>query len=328
MPFSDILKILPKLDEKDLKAMERNLQTRFTKIAKGFGKGLLNVLKGGGVLGAAFALIDKILNPLKEVQESIDRILKTSDDLATNASQFNTTTGKLAKLVTLAKATGLEPDNLYMLITKFQTAVADAQQNPLNPYAPAVKNFTDQADTADAFFSFIQSLQKMDKNQQLLVQEAVFGQKQILKMADFLQQDFAKLAEATGINKVSSTDASKTIEGAAALSDLNDIFTASREFKDLLKKSSLVNEGMIRARDKSERIALEKENQRIRSYEDLRAISDTAEKIMTLVESGVAMLGKLINVVTPKINRLVELVEKFSQGPAARGVLKFFGKGD
>jgi hypothetical protein len=46
------------------------------------------------------------------------------------------------------------------------------------------------------------------------------------------------------------------------------------------------------------------------------------------VEQGVPMLGKLENIVTPKINRVVDVVEKFSQGPTGRGIMKFFGRGD
>ncbi len=326
--FSDVLKIIPKLDEKDLKAMERNLQGRFTKLAKGFGKGLLNVFKGAGLAGMAIALVDKFLNPLKEVQESIDRILKTSDDLATNASQFNTSTGKLAKLVTLAKAAGLDPDNLYLLMTKFQTTVAEARNDPNSVNAPAVRQFLDEKDTGDAFFSFIQSLQKMNKDQQVLIQQAVFGEKQILKMADFLQQDFSKLTTLTGVDKVNTDKATQTIEQAAALSDLNDAMAAGREFGALLRQGGMINQGMIRARDKSERIALEKEAQRIASYTDLKAISDTSDKIMLLVEQGVAMLGKLITVVTPALNNIIDKIDRFSKGPMARGLMKLMGKGD
>lgn len=326
--FSEILKIIPKLDAKELQAMEKNLQRRFTKIAKGFGKGLTGALAGGGIAGLAIGLIDKVLNPIKEVQEAIDRTLKTSDDLATNAAQFNTTTGKLAKLVTLAKATGLDEDNLFMLINKFQGAVAQAQIDPNNPANSAVKNYINQQDTAEAFFNFINQLQKMDKNQQILAQQQVFGEKQILKMADFLQQGaegFTKIAKITGIDKVTAAKATKSIEGTAALADLNDALGAGRSFRDLITKGGVINESMIRARDKSERLALQRENQRIKSYEDLAAISDTVSKIMMVVEEGIGMLGNLINKLTPFIDKVSAAVDRFMKSPIVRGVKGFFG---
>jgi hypothetical protein len=46
--FSEILKIIPKLDSKDLANMERTLGIRFARVAKKFGGGIMSVLKGGG----------------------------------------------------------------------------------------------------------------------------------------------------------------------------------------------------------------------------------------------------------------------------------------
>ena len=325
--LSEVLKIIPKLDTKDLANMQRNLQSRFTKIAKGFGKGLMNVLKGGGVLGAGLALIDKILNPLKETQEAIDRMLSSSDDISTNAKQFNTSTGKLYKLIQLAKASGLDQDNLFQLITKFQGAVAQAKANPKDDAVSSVRNFIGQEDTAEGFFNFIKSVQALDKNTQVLVQQQVFGEKQILKMADFLQQDFEKLGKAIGIDKVTSARYGTSIDKMADLKDLDDILTTRREGQDVLRKAGIINEGMVRARDASERLNLEKENKRIQSYTDLQTISDTTTKIFGLVEQGVAMLGSLITTLTPMANRLIEAIEKFMKSPMIRGVRGLFGGG-
>ena len=324
--FSDILKIKPKLEEKDAKAMERSLQTRFNKLAKGFGKGLTNVLKGGGIAGIALGLVDKLLNPLQEVQASIERVLKSSDDLATNAAQFNSTTGRLFKLVQLAKATGLDQDNLFMLINKFQTAVAEAKADPTKP--AAVRNYTGTEDTVEGFFQFIQSLQRMEKGQQLLVQQSVFGEKQILRMADFLQTDFAKKFEEVGLGKFTTQKLTTSIEKLAGLNDLADALTARREVEDVIGKSGVINEGMIRARDKQERIALERENQRIKSYTDLANISTTVDKIMIQVENGIGLLGKLIGTLTPMADKVINAVDRLLKSPMVRGVKGLFGGKD
>ncbi len=326
--FSEIMKIIPKLDQKDLRSMEKTLQTRFTKLAKGFGKGIANSLKGGGLIGAGVALIDKILNPLKETQEAINRMLQSSDDIATNASQFNTTTGRLYKLIGVAKATGLDQDNLFMLITKFQTAVAQARANPNDAAVSSVKNFTGQDDTAEGFFSFITALRNMEKDQQLLVQQQIFGEKQILKMADFLQSDLSKIASETGLDKVTSEKFTKSIEGMAGLQDLTDILAVRRESQDVLKKGGLITEGMVRTKDQSERIALQKENERIANYQNLATLSQTSEKIMGLVEQGVSQIGGFIAMATPWMNNMLKAIEGFAKSPMIRGVRSLFGKGD
>jgi hypothetical protein len=318
--FSEILKIIPKLDSKDLSAMESQLQSRFTKIAKGFGKGLSSALKLGGIASIGLALVDKLLNPLKETQEAIDKMLKSSDDISTNARQFNTTSGRLLKLVSLAKATGLDQDNLFMLLNKYQTAVAEAKADPNKP--SAVRNFVGKDDTAEGFFEFIQSLQKMDKSQQLLVQQSVFGEKQILKMADFLQSDFARLYGRLGLNKVSSSKLTGDVDKLAGFNDLTDELSAKRNIKDVQSKAQLINNGMIQARNKSEELALERENKRIQSFTDISAISQTMDKVMTLVEEGVGLLGKLVNFVTPAVNNMVAMLEKFAKSPLFRGLFK------
>ncbi len=322
--FSEVLKIIPKLDRKDIEAMQRTLQGRFTKIAKGFGAGIKNVFRGGGWLGAAVALIDKVLNPLKETQEAMERMLKSSDDITTNAAQFNTDTGSLFKLISLAKSTGLDQDGLFMLMNKFMGAVAQNQNDPKQ--MQSVSAFVGEKDSAKAFFEFIQSLQKMDRNQQLLVQQQVFGEKQILKMADFLQTDFASKWSEVGLDKVSTSKLGASIDKMAGLNDLADALTARRDVNDTLAKGSIMNESMIRARDKAERIALERENAKIQSYTDLATLADTTSRIMGLVDQGMIMLGKLINVVTPTLNKIVGYLEGFSKSALFRGL--FSKKGD
>lgn len=321
--FSWILKIRPQLENTDLQNMERTLSNRFKRLAKRFGSGIANAIKGGGVLGLAVGLIDKILNPLKEVKESIDKMLKSSDDIVTNAQQFGTSTGRLFKLIQLGRSAGLDQDNLFQLLTKFQTAVAQAKANPNDPVAPAVKNYVDGGDTAQSFFSFIQALQTMDKNQQVLVQQAVFGEKQILKMADFLQTDFVQRLKDTGLDRVNSEEISKSIEKTADLNQLADNLLVMRETNDVIKKSALLNEGIVRSMARSEELELERERQRIASYKSLATISQTTDKMVILMEKGLAMVGDLIGVITPAINNLVAQLQKLTENRWIRGI---FGK--
>lgn len=316
------------MDSSDLKKLEDQLQSRFTKISKKFGKGLMDVLKGGGIAGLALGLIDKLLNPLKQVQESIDRTLKTSDDLATKANQFNTSSGKLFKLVQIGKSAGLDQEGLFTLITKFQTAVAQAKADPNDQSVSAVRNFTNEKDTVANFFNFIQQLKKMDTDLQLLVQQQIFGEKQIGKMSEFLNLNFAKQFRETGLDRQSSETFTKAIDKMAKLSDLADILKVKNENKDIIDKSRLINESMIKQRAKSDALALEKENLQIKSYNDLAAISDTVSKIMLIVEQGVGLIGKLINMVTPFINKATDFMAKLLKSPLMRGVRGLFGGGE
>jgi len=311
--FSEILKIKPRLDNADLNKMDRQLGQRFGKIAKKFGKGLVGALAGGGIAGLALGIIDKLLNPLKETQEAIDRVLQQGDDIVTNAGQFNTTAGKLFKLTQLGKATGLDEGSLYTLMQKFQGAVAEAGADPAKP--SAVRNFVGQEDQADAFFEFIQALQKMDKSEQVLVQAEVFGEKQIQKMSDFLQSDFGKLGQMLQLNDASTYDVA--VKNLGAMKDLTDALEARRTAEDIVKKGTLITQGIVNQKDAMERFTLTRENERIGQYGTQMAIAMASQRMMTMMESGIQDLAKIVINST----NITSVITKFSATRMFKGWL-------
>jgi hypothetical protein len=322
--YKEILYLTPQVSPGDLNKMEKTLGNRFTNIAKKFGKGLGASLLGGGVAGVALGFIDKILNPLKDVQEAIDKTLKQGDDVVTNAKQFGTTAGKLFKLQGLAKSTGLDAGSLDILITKFQGAVAEAAQDPKKD--TSVRKYVGQTDSADAFFNFIQALQKMDKTQQLLVQTEVFGEKQILKMADFLQTDFASQTKLIGAKSADSYTPS--IEKMGALNDLKDALAVKGEMIDFVNKSKIINSGMVTTAQNTINLNKTRENQQIAAYQSLATITDTTTKMLTFLEQGYKLLPVVIQKIESVSNSVTEAVKKLTNSPMVRGIRGFFGGKD
>ncbi len=315
--FKETVIFKPKLDPADLKSMERTLASRFSGIAKKFGKGMVNALKGGGIVGIATTVIDKLLNPLQETQESIDRVLRQGDDIVTNAKQFGTTAGKLFRLQLLAKSTGLDEGNLDMLINKFQTAVAEAIADPNKQ--TAVRQFTGEKDTAEAFFQFIQSMQKLTKTQQLVVQQEVFGEKQILKMADFLQTDFA--AQSKLLGGPTAEQLTPRLNNLANLNDRKDLLGAKREEMDVFKKGALINEQMVNLQDAAAKRELERENAQIKSYESLANLSAASNEIIDL---GKNLLLTATSALT-KLTDMAENVKAVSKSRWVKGIMKTLG---
>lgn len=316
--FKEILKIIPTIGSSDLNKMERSLTQRFGRIAKKFGKGLTASLAGGGIAGLALGLIDKLLNPLKETQEAIDRALKRGDDVVTNAKQFGTTAGKLFKLQALGKATGLDPEQLDVLLTKFQGAVAQAKANPQDESASSVRQFRNDTDMAESFFQFIQQLKKMDKNQQVLVQTQVFGEKQILKMADFLQTDFTKIAPTFG----AADKATPGLEKLAEMNDLKDLRASQQDFNDTLKKAGIITKGMVENNARRQQLDLDAENQRIGSYKSLATVAEASTKMLAGIETGILKLADMLE----KLGGISEKVEKFSTKGFWRSIFGGGGK--
>lgn len=316
--FKEVLQIIPKLSPSDLNNMERSLGSRFGRIAKKFGKGLFAVLAGGGIAGLAVGLVDKILNPLKETQDAIDRVLKQGDDIVTNAKQFGTTAGKLFRLQQLAKSTGLDERSLFVLIEKFQASLAEAKADPTKP--TAVRNFVDQKDTAEAFFEFIQAMQKMNKTQQVLVQQEIFGEKQILKMADFLQTDFG--AQARLLGGPTSEKLTPALEKLGSLNDLKDALEARRNLHDAMNKAATINGETVRLQDAAARRELDRENKQVASYKDLALISAAATTTSNVVKDLFLEVAKI-----PAL--LIEgngMTKKVSESRWNRGVAPAGGK--
>ncbi len=312
--FKEILWVDPQISNSDLSKMERNLNNRFGRVAKKFGKGMVNVLKGGGIAGAAISIVDKILNPLQETQESIDKFLKEADDLETNAKLFDTTAGKLFKLTRIAEATGLDQDGLAMLLNKFASAVTDAKADPKKD--SAVRSFVGQTDMVEAFFEFIQRMQKNTPLERIAIQKDVFGEKQTLKAADFLGTPMSEILSQLKLRPTAEYDA--MIANVGPNADLADLLKSQRTADDFSQKSGIGWEAIVRKRDELERDMISKENQRIQSYQDLANIQSVANKVLFFVEQGYTLLAKGVT----KIGEIVEAFNKVSSNPLMRGILR------
>ncbi len=318
--FKEVLYITPELSPADLNKMEKSLGSRFQSIAKKFGKGLLSVLTGGGIAGVALGLVDKLLNPLKEVQEAIDKTLAHGNDLVTQAKQFNTTAGELAKLQSFGAAKGISPEEVNLLVEKFQTAVSEAVADPTKQ--TSVRQFVGQKDTAQGLFDFIQGLQKLDKNQQIQVQEEVFGAKQILKMSEFLNSDFVQLGKA--FSGISTAKVTKIADKTSGFQDQEQQKGAVRNLQDFVTKGSLINQGVINSREEQAKRQLIQENKQLASFDSLSQIEETTNTILNEIKNGILQLTGMF----VKLTDLANNVKKISDYPFMNSIKKLFGKGD
>ncbi len=317
--FKEQMQVQPELEPASLSKMESTLNTRFNRVAKKFGGGLLTILKGGGILGAVGVIADKLLNPLKEVQEAIDKSLHTADDIQDQAERFNTTAGELAKLQAFGKSKGLQAEEVNNLIGKFQTAIAEATADPTKNHS--VKNFIGNKDTGQAFLTFIQNLSQLAKNnpnEAIRVQQEVFGEKQIGKASNFFQADFEALNqkfESLGLTTEKLNEATKKT------ADLNQIVQsagATRDLKDVVTKSGLITSDVINSLEKQKDIALERENAKLAEAEGLIKLQTTADGFIALIESkGLPLLGQLIG----KVEQVASTLSAIANSRLAKGLV-------
>lgn len=312
--FKEIIKFIPKLDQSDLAKMDRQLSTRFAKVAKKFGKGLAGILAGGAVLGAITTIVDKLINPLKAVDDALNATISRADDTVTNAKQFESSAGKLFKLEKFGEAAGLDREALSMLINKFANTVAEAKADPNKD--TSVRKYVGQPDMVEGFFNFIQALQKMEKSQQLLVQQEVFGEKQILKMSDFLNSDFAQLSKQLKLRPAADYDAA--LGKQANQNDLKDILEARRTAEDTYKKAQIITNKMIEAQARRAERELQEENRRIQSYHSLAMVQEASAKILNLIEQGFLELADAAQ----DLGTIRNFIQKFSGSRVVKGIKK------
>lgn len=339
---TEILQIQPRLDSLDASKMERSLNTRFSKIAKGFGKGLLAASK----LALGAAVLTKLINPLNEVKEAIDRTLEKADGIVTNAKQFSTTTENLLKVRALGNVKGLDDSQVDLLLTKFQGAVAQAKKDPTDEANSSVRAYINEADTAKAFYNFITNLQKKDKNEQVLVQQQVFGERQVLKMAEFIgDTGFKESLEA--ISKLDFKKIAAASEKLAVIEDLQAKNNVNRNYNDIINKANVITPGTVNNINKSETASLTRENNRIRRSGELLTIEEKLIKASDLLEelqwTLIDEIGKVDERIkeqtavikefqeapwykTGLLYKIYEAVQKTSKAPATKGIKSMFGQ--
>ncbi len=316
--FSEVLKIIPTLSDADAKKLESELNKRFNKVGKNFGGSIMGAIGGiAGIALAAVGIVSKVLSPLKDLQESVEKSLARADDLSTNAKQFGTSSGNLARIQAFGTATGLDPEGVNLLIGKFQQAVANQAADPSKQ--TAVANFVGRSDTAEAFFEFVQSMQKLNDTQKNLIQQEVFGGKQILKASEFLNADFKFLDKA--IKGPSSAELTQHIERTGALKDTKDILHARNNLNDIVNKDKVIGPKTIEGLNNQELLAQSAENKNLTQIDNLIKIQASIDKLTNLLQNEFTKLAPALAIVIPGLlGGIGDGVKGITNTRGARGI--------
>lgn len=319
--FSEVVKLVPQIDRARLNSMFSTLSRRFGQVAKRFGQGMKNALKLAPLFAVTGAFLTKLLNPLQKAEEVIDRILNKGSSATVDAKDLGTDPGRLLRLQALAQAKGVDPETLKTLLGRFQAALAKEQEvvrapaeirrqieaasDPREKQAlrarlaqaedelakgGRLRQFVDEKDAAEAFFKFIQSVGKLEKSQQVVIQTEMFGERLRGRAADL----FNSVDEFSGIlaRLPSAEKFAEAAKRADALSSQRDLLAVVRESEDFIGKSGLVNESQILQRDQTQRRELERENMLLRNYSSLKAADDAIDSFTKTLEKAVITISK------------------------------------
>lgn len=313
MGFSEILLIKPKLDSTEAKKMEDDLNGRFGKIATKFGKGLLKAFVGGGVIAAGLTAVNRLLNPLEEVEARIKSLLEQSDTVSDSAEKFGTTAGKFFKLQQISHAVGLDDAGLKDILTKFQDAQELARKEIADPSQGqhrstiAIRQFANEKDSASALFRAVQDLKNQDKDTRTQNERALFGDKLTGGARRLVDTDLAALSKKLGVEDTSKLE--EQFKKTQDLSSLSRTLEAKRGIQAFSQNSDKLSAGFITAQDQSEKDRITREAKQLDSYADLKKASVTIKAIENLVQTGLNQVEKLLGLIAP----LAPIINKISE---------------
>lgn len=166
--FSEILNIKPVLDPAQSKKMEESLSKRFRRVARKFGKGLEGALKGT-ILGISLGLLQKLLNPIQELEDRIKALLGESADISDLADKYGASPGEVRELQDTAQALRVKPEELVGMLDSFAKSVQSAQEEldnlkpgeVLSETSNNVRQFVGRENMIEAFSNFLVSLNKV-----------------------------------------------------------------------------------------------------------------------------------------------------------------------
>ncbi len=311
--FREVLKIDPKLDGAGLSQMESTLNSRFGRVARKFGGGLVGAIKSGAVAGAILGLINKFLNPLEEIQNAIEKTLHAGDDLTTYAKQFGTTPGELARVQAFGTSHGLTAEEVNQMIMKFQEALAKQALTPDEP--GSVSNYMGRTDVAAAFLEFVQNMKKMGATAQELVQLDIWGGRHTLKHAEFMHQDFAETDR-----RLNAAGAPSTAELSQAAGHIDNIVDkkkyrdAALVMKDLVDKSDMISQGTVDKISAAEEIKRQRENVNLSKFDEIKFLQDKVDKVTFQFQQFILDLPKYFDnaagIIADQIIKSMNPIEK------------------
>lgn len=281
--LTETLRIKPQLDNAAAADMERRLSGRFTRIAKRFGGALRNIGRGT-VLGISVAVISRLLNPLKEVEERIKKLTESGMSISDQAEKFNTDAGTLMQMQAVGKALGFDPGDMTSLMSSFQEAVLQARKEFANPdmeisdQSRVVSQFLEESDIAVGFRKFLDKLAATESAERERAERTLFGAKQTGAARRFIDSDMGEVSRRFGIP--SAQVLNPAAKKGADLSSIQTGLEAGREANAFVNQIAATNKQMIMEMNNRARIEDQRAKEQIDSFHTLAKAASSIDEML------------------------------------------------
>lgn len=295
--FTEVLKIKPQLDNSDVTKMERTLSRRFGRVAKTFGKGIQTAVKGS-ILGIGLSLLNRLMNPIAELEERIKNLLDMGKDVDERAAQLGATPGELLRLEAAAEREGISPDQLQSVLSSYQSAIETARREilaggELSPASQSLREFAMDENAVESFQRFLSGLRIASPEARAAAERDVLGGTQRGAMRRLIENglDFSGAA--------SAEDLSEAVSRAAALSRQQRLQERLNQQSQLMQGAGVVSPDIVSAMTARAQATEEAGIRRLADYqtlakasEDLAVIRQGFEKAQNGLTQALGYLGQ------------------------------------
>lgn len=282
--------IQPNMSPEDAKKLEDDLNKRFNNVAKKAGKNLGNSLGGAvkvGLLAAAGAIAALIAsNPFDKINEDLNKILDTFDNIQTFAGEFGVSSGKYAIAKSIAGSVGI--DNFETILNRFADKLEGARQKDEKGQIkdPYLKEFLGAPDVIDAFYSFADTLKKMEPDRRNAALNEVFGGRMGTRLSEFVQTDLKERYDAIfkAFPNLKEQELTKFLNEKGDLEDYQKILREQNKFRELMLMGKATTKGTIEAQAAVNRAEITKGVQQLSEYQSYAELKLVQERVATTLD--------------------------------------------
>lgn len=323
--LSEILKVIPKIDPADAAKMASTLSKSTANVGKTFSRGLKASLSGG-FAGWGTQLLNKILNPVEDIEKRMREIMHEGTSAVESAERFGTTAGELQRAKAGAAQLGVTPERFSQLLESYSKTIETARQELADPTATpsagtlAVREFIGEENLLKSFQSFMQAQaaiasgpgrtasfgedgavkrHQSGKDSQAQIQQAVFGERLRGSSAQL-----GSLGDTVGrLGGPSADSLTKALGNEAAGNQKVEAAAAMQDLKFIVDRQTAMNEKTFDLLIKRDEAEQKKELAQFQRFEvlasaaqDVQALKNAAERALEVGTEVVGLLGKVVKV--------------------------------
>lgn len=282
------IKVGLQLDKAQAQSMEKDLNSRFGRVANKFSSRLGTGIKRLAYSGILASAVGALLQPLDKLNDKIDNTLDKFSDIRDQARGFGVDEAEYLKGRILSEAVGVQ--NFDTIFAKFRKEMAAANKGLPSP----LRQFKGQEGNVEDFMQLITSLQQEDPKKRQLLVSRIFGEEQLKEVNKLITADLSSMAEKLNVG-ASNQDINVALQRVSSLRQEQALLQGRRTIEELTQAPSVINKGVLQEQDNYYRRQNEQLNAQMRQYSNVATIQKGVDTLVNTTNKIASGLGGFVN---------------------------------